>query len=152
MKRIYAEQINKLLEDFHFNIEFENNSRALSFCVLQNGIQHVYGGAFCSGDIEATDELKPLLMQVINGEVPKPISLTGGRVLIVQLTSINFALLLGLFITLLVLHQIKYGGSLMNAIKRSCYSAVVFTVLVDVFIFVVGWSYYLALYIWNLIL
>jgi alpha-D-ribose 1-methylphosphonate 5-triphosphate synthase subunit PhnH len=75
MKRIYAEQVNKLLEDFHFNIEFENNSRALSFNVLQNGIQHIYGGAFCSGDTEATDALKPLLMQVIDGEVPQPIDM-----------------------------------------------------------------------------
>lgn len=75
MKRIYAEQVNKLLEDFHFNVEFENNSRALSFNVLQNGFHHVYGSAFCSGDTEATDALKPLLMQVIDGEVPKPINM-----------------------------------------------------------------------------
>jgi len=75
MKGIYAEQINKLLEDFHFNIEFENNSRSLSFTVLQNGIQHIYGGAFCSGDTETTDAIKPLLIQVIDGEVPQPINL-----------------------------------------------------------------------------
>lgn len=75
MKRIYAEQINKLLEDFHFNIEFENNSQSLSFNVLQNGIHHVYGVAFCSGDDEAATTLKPILMQVIDGEVPQPINL-----------------------------------------------------------------------------
>ncbi|MBF9817795.1 hypothetical protein I4P58_12295 [Enterobacter roggenkampii] len=76
MKRIYAEQINKLLEDFYFNNEFEGSSRSLSFNVLQNGINHVYGTAFCSGDDEATAALKPILMQVIDGEEPQPIDLT----------------------------------------------------------------------------
>ncbi|EMJ5764117.1 hypothetical protein R8O61_001718 [Klebsiella oxytoca] len=75
MKELFARQINHLLEEFHFNVEFENNSRALSFIVLQNGIQHIYGSAFCAGDTETTNELKPLLMQVIDGEVPQPINL-----------------------------------------------------------------------------
>lgn len=75
MESIYARQINNLLEEFHFNVEFENNSRALSFTVLQNGIQHVYGCAFCAGDAAATEALKPLLMQVIDGEVPQPVSI-----------------------------------------------------------------------------
>lgn len=75
MKRTYAEQINNLLENFHFNVEFENNTRYLSFSVLQNGIHHLYGGAFCSGDSEGIEALRPILMQVIDGEVPQPINM-----------------------------------------------------------------------------
>ncbi|AVY99413.1 hypothetical protein DAI21_18030 [Lelliottia sp. WB101] len=75
MKEVYARQVNNLLEEFHFNVEFEGNSRALSFTVLQNGMQHIYGAAFCSGDTESTQQIKPLLMQVIDGEVPQPFDL-----------------------------------------------------------------------------
>lgn len=77
MKRIYAQQVNNLLEGYHFNVEFEHNSRSLSFTALQNGMQHVYGCAFCSGDVDSTALLKPLLIQVIDGEVPQPINIEG---------------------------------------------------------------------------
>lgn len=73
MKRIYAEQINNLLESYHFNVEFMGGAPALAFNVLHNGIQHLYGAAFCSGDIETTEQLKPLLMQIIDGEIPQPL-------------------------------------------------------------------------------
>lgn len=72
--------------------------------------------------------------------------------LIVQITSLNFALFAGLFITLFIYHRFRYGVALKYSIKCSGYSAVIFVVMVDAFILAAGWSYYSALYFWNLVL
>jgi|GEM_PF-5175074 len=72
--------------------------------------------------------------------------------LIVQFTSVNFGLIVGLFIVLLALHRIRYNVTLKDAIKCSGYSTVVFVVLINAFILAAGWSYYSALYFWDLVL
>ncbi|WP_085841439.1 hypothetical protein [Enterobacter asburiae] len=72
--------------------------------------------------------------------------------LIVQIASLNFALFIGLFITLFILHRFRYGGAFKDSIKDSGFSAVVFVVLLDAFILAAGWAYYSALYFWNLVL
>lgn len=50
MKRLYAEQINKMLEDYYFNLENNPQGRDSHYGVLASGIQHIYGAAFCLND------------------------------------------------------------------------------------------------------
>ncbi len=73
MKRQYIEQVNGLLEGFHFNTEIMGSDRSLAFAALQNGMQHIYGAAFCAGDNETASQLKPLLLQILDNEVPQPL-------------------------------------------------------------------------------
>ena len=76
MKRLYAEQINKMLEDYYFNLENNPQGRESHYCVLASGIQHVYGTAFCLNDDDALCELRPLVSAIMNGEIPKPYDLS----------------------------------------------------------------------------
>lgn len=73
MKHFYAEQINKMLEDYYFNLENNPVGRESHYGVLASGLQHLYGAAFCANDDEALDALRPFVNSVMNGEVPKPI-------------------------------------------------------------------------------
>ena len=72
MKRLYAEQINKLLEDYYFNLESNPVGHESHYGVLASGLQHLYGAAFCTNDDEALIELRPFVNSVMNGEVPSP--------------------------------------------------------------------------------
>ncbi|WP_143520602.1 DUF4754 family protein [Raoultella planticola] len=76
MKRIYAEQINKMLEDYYFNLENNPQGRESHYGVLASGIQHVYGTAFCLNDDDTLCELRPLASAIMNGEIPKPYDLS----------------------------------------------------------------------------
>lgn len=73
MKRFYVEQINKMLEDYYFNLENNPQGRESHYGVLASGIQHIYGAAFCASDDEALCELKPSVNAIMNGEVPRSI-------------------------------------------------------------------------------
>ncbi|HBY4916844.1 DUF4754 family protein [Klebsiella pneumoniae] len=73
MKRLYAEQINKMLEDYYFNLENNPQGRESHYGVLASGIQHIYGTAFCLNDNEALNELRPFVNAVMNGEIPSPV-------------------------------------------------------------------------------
>jgi len=57
-----------------------------------------------------------------------------------------------LFIALFLLHRFRYGLAFKNSIKFSGYYAVVFVVMADAIFLAAGWSYYSALYFWNLVL
>lgn len=72
MKRFYVEQINKMLEDYYFNLENNPQGRDSHFSVLANGIQHLHGVAFCSKDTESTEVLRPFVIAVVAGEIPRP--------------------------------------------------------------------------------
>lgn len=74
MKRIYAEQFNKLLEDYYFNCEL-SGSRDLPFTILTNAAHHLHGWLFCLGDTKSAGEMKPLLIQLLNKEIPQPFDL-----------------------------------------------------------------------------
>lgn len=73
MKAFYAEQINKMLEDYYFNLENNPQGRESHFGVLASGIQHIYGVAFCANDDETLTELKPVVNAIMNGAIPQPI-------------------------------------------------------------------------------
>ncbi|MGX1944548.1 DUF4754 family protein [Raoultella ornithinolytica] len=73
MKRIYAEQINKMLEDYYFNLENNPQGGESHYGVLASGIQHIYGAAFCMNDEEALNELRPFVNAIMNGEIPSPV-------------------------------------------------------------------------------
>ena len=75
MKRLYAEQINKMLEDYYFNLENNPQGRESHYCVLASGIQHIYGAAFCLNDDDTLSELRPLVNDIMNGDIPKPYDL-----------------------------------------------------------------------------
>ncbi|HGT2815348.1 TPA: DUF4754 family protein [Klebsiella pneumoniae] len=72
MKRLYAEQINKMLEDYYFNLENNPQGGESHYGVLASGIQHIYGAAFCMNDEEALNELRPFVNAIMNGEIPSP--------------------------------------------------------------------------------
>ncbi|HBR1093143.1 TPA: DUF4754 family protein [Klebsiella variicola] len=76
MKRLYAEQINKMLEDYYFNLENNPQGRESHYGVLASGIQHVYRAAFCLNDDDTLCELRPLVSAIMNGEIPKPYDLS----------------------------------------------------------------------------
>lgn len=76
MKRLYAEQINKMLEDYYFNLENNPQGRESYYCVLASGIQHIYGAAFCLNDDDTLSELRPLVNDIMNGDIPKPYDLS----------------------------------------------------------------------------
>ncbi|HBV2138068.1 DUF4754 family protein [Klebsiella pneumoniae] len=76
MKRLYAEQINKMLEDYYFNLENNPQGRESHYCVLASGIQHIYGAAFCLNDDDTLSELRPLVNDIMNGDIPKPYDLS----------------------------------------------------------------------------
>ena len=71
MKRIYAEQINKMLEDYYFRLENNPAGYELHYSILANGLQHLYGTAFCINDNESLCELRPLVNSIMDGELPK---------------------------------------------------------------------------------
>ncbi|WPC54077.1 DUF4754 family protein [Klebsiella pneumoniae] len=73
MKRLYAEQINKMLEDYYFNLENNPQGRESHYGVLASGIQHVYGTAFCLNDDDTLSELRPFVNAIMNGEIPPPV-------------------------------------------------------------------------------
>ncbi|HFR0339320.1 TPA: DUF4754 family protein [Klebsiella pneumoniae] len=75
MKRLYAEQINKMLEDYYFNLENNPQGRESHYGVLASGIQHIYGVAFCMNDDAALNELCPFVNAIMNGEIPAPADL-----------------------------------------------------------------------------
>lgn len=72
--------------------------------------------------------------------------------IIVQFTSIAFAVFAGLFVALFILHRFRYNGALIDAIKNAFYSSAVFVTVFAVLILVAGYSYYSALNFWNLVL
>ncbi|AXF77483.1 hypothetical protein LU631_11310 [Erwinia tracheiphila] len=72
MKSFYAEQINKLLQDYYFNFENNPQGRESHYGVLVSGLQHLYGAAFFTNDDEALIVLRPFVNSVMNGEVPSP--------------------------------------------------------------------------------
>ena len=74
MKRFYVDQINKMLEDYYFNLENNPQGRESHYGVLSSGIQHLYGAAFCANDDETLNELRPIVNAVMDGEVPHSIS------------------------------------------------------------------------------
>lgn len=74
MKRLYVEQINKMLEDYYFNLENNPQGRESHYGVLASGLQHLYGTAFCTNDNEALSWLRPFINSVMNGEVPSPVT------------------------------------------------------------------------------
>lgn len=73
MNHLYSEQINKMLEDYYFNLENNPQARESHYGVLASGIQHLYGAAFCVNDNDTLDELRPVISAVMNGEVPRSI-------------------------------------------------------------------------------
>lgn len=73
MKRLYAEQINKMLEDYWFNLENNPQGKESHYGVLASGLQHLYGAAFCVNDDETLSELRPFVNTVMNGDVPSPL-------------------------------------------------------------------------------
>ncbi|RQM37228.1 hypothetical protein [Erwinia psidii] len=73
MKGFYAEQVNKLLQDYYFNLENNSVGRESHYGVLASGLQQLYGFAFCSGDNETINSLRPTINAVFNGEIPKPV-------------------------------------------------------------------------------
>ncbi|KNA29563.1 hypothetical protein ACO03_11735 [Pantoea ananatis] len=73
MNRLYADQINKMLQDYYFNTENNPQGRESHFGVLASGVQHLYGAAFCASDDKALVGLRPFVNSVMNGEVPSPI-------------------------------------------------------------------------------
>lgn len=75
MKRLYAEQINKMLEDYYFNLENNPQGRESHYGVLASGIQRIYGAAFCMNDDAALNELRPFVNAIMNGEIPAPADL-----------------------------------------------------------------------------
>lgn len=75
MKRCYAEQVNKMLQDYHFNIENNPQGRDSHFGVLASGLQHLYGAAFCMNDNEAINDLRPTINAVMDGIVPAPVTI-----------------------------------------------------------------------------
>ncbi|EDR7168594.1 DUF4754 domain-containing protein [Salmonella enterica subsp. houtenae] len=72
MKRFYAEQFNKMLEDYYFNLENNPQGQESHYGVLASGVQHLYGAAFCVNDDEALNELRPFINAIMNGEMPSP--------------------------------------------------------------------------------
>lgn len=72
MKRLYAEQINKMLEDYYFNLENNPQGRESHYGVLASGIQHIYGVVFCLSDDDTLSELRPFVNAIMNGEIPTP--------------------------------------------------------------------------------
>lgn len=73
MKSLYAEQINKMLEDYYFNLENNPIGRESHYGVLASGVQHLYGAAFCANDDEALCDLRPFVNLIMDGEIPKPV-------------------------------------------------------------------------------
>lgn len=73
MKRLYAEQINKMLEDYYFNLENNPQGRDSHYGVLASGIQHIYGAAFCLNDDDTLSELRPFVNAIMNGDIPPPV-------------------------------------------------------------------------------
>lgn len=73
MKRLYAEKINKMLEDYYFNVENNPVGRELHYGVLASGVQHLYGAAFCTNDDEVLCDLRPLVNAIMDGEIPQPV-------------------------------------------------------------------------------
>ena len=72
MKRLYAEHINKKLEDYYFNLENNPQGRESHYGVLASGVQHIYGAAFCMNDDDALSDLRPFVSAIMNGEIPSP--------------------------------------------------------------------------------
>ncbi|HBS5821138.1 DUF4754 family protein [Klebsiella variicola] len=75
MKRFYAEQLNKMLEDYYFNLENNPQGRESHYGVLASGVQHIYAVAFCTNDDDALNELCPLLNAIMNDEIPSPVAI-----------------------------------------------------------------------------
>lgn len=75
MKRCYAEQVNKMLQDYHFNIENNPQGRESHYGVLASGIQYLYGAAFCMNDNETIDDLRPTVYAIMDGAVPAPVEI-----------------------------------------------------------------------------
>lgn len=73
MKRLYAEQINKMLEDYYFNLENNPQGRDSHYDVLASGIQHIYAVAFCLNDDDTLSELRPFVNAIMNGDIPSPV-------------------------------------------------------------------------------
>lgn len=73
MKRHYAEQVNRLLEDYHFNMENNPQGRESHYGVLAAGVQHLYGAAFCVNDNETICALRPTIEAVMDGVIPAPL-------------------------------------------------------------------------------
>ncbi|HEC0400362.1 TPA: hypothetical protein R1R37_001118 [Klebsiella aerogenes] len=72
MKQFYAEPLNKMLEDYYFNMENNPQGRDSHYGVLASGVQHIYGAAFCMNDDTALIELRPFIDAIMNGEIPSP--------------------------------------------------------------------------------
>jgi hypothetical protein len=72
MKRLYAEQINKMLEDYYFNLENNPQGRdhIMAFWLAGSSI---YGAAFCLNDDDTLSELRPFVNAIMNGEIPPPV-------------------------------------------------------------------------------
>ena len=75
MKRCYAEQVNKMLQDYHFNVENNPQGSESHYGVLASGLQHLYGAAFCMNDNETIDDLRPTICAVMDGVVPAPVAI-----------------------------------------------------------------------------
>jgi len=73
MKRIYAEQLNNMLQQYYFNCEDNPQGHESHYAVLASGIQHLYGIAFCSDDNEAVNSLRPIINSVFDREIPRPV-------------------------------------------------------------------------------
>lgn len=75
MKRNYAEQFNKLLEDYVFKTESNPDSKELYYGILACGVQHLYALAFCSDDNETLDDLHPLIESIMRDIIPEPVNI-----------------------------------------------------------------------------
>ncbi|NDJ58080.1 hypothetical protein GWD52_13935 [Enterobacteriaceae bacterium 4M9] len=79
MKTQYALQINSLLENYHFDIEFEGKPRSNALISLRCGVMHLYYLGVTLGDAgaETLEEIRGVISQILDEEVvPQPYDVT----------------------------------------------------------------------------
>lgn len=69
----YAEQINNMLQRYHFNCEDNPQGQDSHYAVLASGIQHLYGLAFCASDNNVLKSLRPVIDSICDGDVSRPL-------------------------------------------------------------------------------
>lgn len=73
MKKVYADQLNSLLQHYHFDVENNPQGEKNHFAVLQAGIKALHSMPVFTHDQASADALMPYVVDVVNGFIPEPI-------------------------------------------------------------------------------
>lgn len=73
MKKELAVLYNSLLESFHFNNEAKPARKDMNFKLMQEGMNHLFFVAQCTGDEEAMQSLASACDELHAGNIPEPL-------------------------------------------------------------------------------